>query len=80
MNINKLLSFQIIEVEHISNLPCIESLVLRDNAVTSVVDYRTKVFELFQERYAELKLDGQPASQKERVSWDRASIEKVLGV
>ncbi|XP_038047794.1 nischarin-like [Patiria miniata] len=65
----------VVEVNHISNLPCIESLNLKDNPVTGVMDYRTKILSLFQEQYAELRLDGQRSSQKEM---DKVAIMKAI--
>ncbi|XP_022101206.1 nischarin-like isoform X2 [Acanthaster planci] len=65
----------VVEVNHISNLPCIESLNLKDNPITSIMDYRTKILSLFQEQYTELTLDGQRTSQKEM---DRVAIMKAI--
>ena len=44
----------VLEIHHISSLPCLEHLILTGNPITVVVDYRTKVFELFTERAAEV--------------------------
>ncbi|XP_033121708.1 nischarin-like isoform X2 [Anneissia japonica] len=56
----------IVEVGHISNLPCLEVLQMFGNPVTTIQDYRTKVFEVFVNRVSELNLDGKKASEKER--------------
>ncbi|XP_064632773.1 nischarin-like isoform X2 [Lineus longissimus] len=56
---------QVSEIQHICRLPCLEHLTLTGNPVTAVCDYRTKVFELFGERAAELCLDKLRPSQKE---------------
>ncbi|XP_074645217.1 uncharacterized protein LOC141901698 [Tubulanus polymorphus] len=56
---------KVMEVSHISRLPCLEKLLLMGNPVTIVLDYRTKVFELFGDRCSELCLDNLRPSQKE---------------
>ncbi|XP_071816316.1 uncharacterized protein [Apostichopus japonicus] len=53
------------DVQAVGNLPCLEELVLFDNPITGIVDYRTKILKLFGDRVAEVKLDGQPASSQE---------------
>lgn len=58
---------QVLELQHVCNLPCLEQLLLSGNPVTNVVDYRTKVLELFEDRFTELSLDGHKASEKEKV-------------
>ena len=47
---------QVLEVQHLSNLPCLEKLNLKQNPVTVIVDYRTCVLELFLDRYSEVSL------------------------
>ena len=64
---------QVVEVQHVCNLPCLEHLQLTNNPVATVVDYRTKVLELFDERFTELNLDGLKASEKEKV-WSDCDI------
>ena len=59
---------QVVEVQHVCNLPCLEHFMLSSNPITNVVDYRTKVLELFEERFTELNLDGQKATEKEKVA------------
>ena len=66
---------QVLEVNYISNLPCIESLNLKDNPITSIMDYRTKVLDLFQDQYVEMTLDGIKTSQKEI---DKVAILKAI--
>ncbi|KAJ1521684.1 hypothetical protein ONE63_003327 [Megalurothrips usitatus] len=53
------------EVKHISNLPCLENLVLTGNPVAIVVDYRVKVLEQFGNRAPAICLDNEISSQKE---------------
>ncbi len=53
------------DVDPVSQLPCLESLTLQGNKVTSTVDYRIKVFELFGKRCSELCLDNETPSQAE---------------
>ncbi|XP_071805690.1 nischarin-like isoform X3 [Asterias amurensis] len=65
----------VLEVNYISNLPCIESLNLKDNPITSIMDYRTKVLDLFQDQYVEMTLDGIKTSQKEI---DKVAILKAI--
>ena len=43
------------EVGHLSSLPCLESLTLTGNPLTSVIDYRLCVLELFLDRAAEVR-------------------------
>ena len=52
-------------MEPVSGLPCLESLNLQGNKVTSIVDYRIKVFELFGKRCPEICLDNETPSQQE---------------
>ena len=63
------------EVNHISNLPCIESLNLKENPITSIMEYRTKILDLFQEQYMVMTLDGHRTSQLER---DKVAILKAI--
>lgn len=52
-------------VQGIGKLPCLEILLLRDNPIRKLVEYRTKVLELFGERSSELKLDGRRPEARE---------------
>ncbi|ULT96926.1 hypothetical protein L3Y34_005033 [Caenorhabditis briggsae] len=52
-------------VQGIGKLPCLEILLLRDNPIRKLVEYRTKVLELFGERSSELKLDGRRPEHRE---------------
>ncbi|XP_045615784.2 nischarin [Procambarus clarkii] len=56
---------EISEVSHISRLPCLETLIITGNPVATVVDYRTKVLELFGQRVSEICLDNERPTQKE---------------
>lgn len=56
---------EIVEVSHISGLPCLEILIITGNPVATVVDYRTKVLELFGQRAAEVCLDNERPTQRE---------------
>ena len=46
-------------VRPIGRLPCLEVLILRSNPVRKIVDYRTKILELFGERCKEVGEFGQ---------------------
>ncbi|KAK6177119.1 hypothetical protein SNE40_015286 [Patella caerulea] len=74
---SKLFSLEVLDVSHneislindvrpVCGLPCLESLLLMGNAVTMVLDYRTKVLELFADRVMEVSLDNEKANQKEQ--------------
>ena len=52
-------------INSISNLPCLEALVLNGNIVATVVDYRIKVLELFGNRCTEICLDSESTTQLE---------------
>lgn len=56
---------EIEEVSHISGLPCLEILIITGNPVATIVDYRTKVLELFHQRAAEVCLDNERPTQRE---------------
>lgn len=65
------------EIKYVSHLPALEYLVLTGNRVSTIIDYRVKVFEYFGDRASELCLDNERASQKEL---DRAAILRALSV
>lgn len=56
---------EISEVSHISRLPCLETLIITGNPVATIVDYRTKVLELFGQRASEVCLDNELPTQRE---------------
>ncbi|XP_069955046.1 nischarin-like isoform X2 [Cherax quadricarinatus] len=56
---------EISEVSHLSRLPCLETLILTGNPVATIVDYRTKVLELFGQRASEICLDNERPTQRE---------------
>ena len=56
---------EIAEVSHISRLPCLETLIITGNPVATVLDYRTKVLELFAQRASEICLDNEKPTQRE---------------
>ncbi|XP_067683735.1 nischarin-like isoform X2 [Haliotis asinina] len=56
---------QVSDVKPIGGLPCLENLLLTGNPVTIVLDYRTKVLEVFGDRVNEVVLDNQRPNQKE---------------
>ncbi|XP_064097474.1 nischarin-like isoform X1 [Macrobrachium nipponense] len=56
---------EIVEVSHISRLPCLETLIITGNPVATVVDYRTKVLELFSQRASEICLDNERPTRRE---------------
>ncbi|CAL1531489.1 unnamed protein product [Lymnaea stagnalis] len=60
---NKIVSIE--ELKYVSQLPCLEDLLLVGNAVTNTLDYRTKTLELFGDRVREVVLDKQVTDQKE---------------
>ncbi|XP_069680393.1 nischarin-like [Periplaneta americana] len=55
----------LLEIKHVSNLPCLENLTLTGNPVAIVVDYRVRALEQFGHRAAEICLDNEKPSQKE---------------
>nr|DBA18741.1 TPA: hypothetical protein GDO54_016953 [Pyxicephalus adspersus] len=56
---------QVDEIKNIGNLPCLENLILTDNPVTIIPDYRTKVLAQFGDRAAEVCLDNTATTEKE---------------
>lgn len=56
---------EISAVNHISRLPCLETLIITGNPVATVVDYRTKVLEIFGQRASEICLDNELPTQRE---------------
>ncbi|XP_068107996.1 nischarin isoform X2 [Hyperolius riggenbachi] len=56
---------QVEEVRNIGRLPCLETVILTDNPVTIIPDYRTKVLAQFGDRAAEICLDNTPTTEKE---------------
>ncbi|KAH9507461.1 hypothetical protein Btru_058150 [Bulinus truncatus] len=60
---NKIASIE--ELRYVSQLPCLEDLLLIGNAVTNTLDYRTKTLEMFGDRVREVILDMQSPDQKE---------------
>ncbi|KAI8782208.1 nischarin isoform X2 [Biomphalaria glabrata] len=63
VSFNKIASID--ELRYVSQLPCVEDLLLVGNAVTNALDYRTKTLEMFGDRVREIVLDNQPPDQKE---------------
>ncbi|XP_017125556.1 nischarin [Drosophila elegans] len=53
------------EVDHVANLPLLETLRLTGNPLAGSVDYRARVLARFHERAAELSLDNEPGNQQE---------------
>ncbi|KAJ8877231.1 hypothetical protein PR048_021685 [Dryococelus australis] len=56
---------EVVEVKHISSLPCLENLILLGNPVAIVVDYRVRVLEHFGSHAGEICLDNDKPTQKE---------------
>ncbi|XP_077285158.1 nischarin-like [Arctopsyche grandis] len=65
------------EVQHICKLPCLENLRLTANPVASVVDYRVKVIEQFNNRMSDICLDSEKPSEKEL---DTARVLQALRI
>lgn len=72
---NKLHDLESVTV--VSQLPNLESLNLQGNQVTTIVDYRLKVFESFGKRCSDLCLDNEFPSQSEV---DKVSVLMALRV
>ncbi|XP_043644119.1 nischarin isoform X2 [Drosophila teissieri] len=53
------------EVNHVANLPLLETLRLTGNPLAGSVDYRSRVLARFHERAAEISLDNEPGNQQE---------------
>ncbi|KAM5149051.1 nischarin isoform 2-T2 [Mantella aurantiaca] len=56
---------QVEEIKTIGNLPCLETVILTDNPVTIIPDYRTKILAQFGDRAAEVCLDNTATTGKE---------------
>lgn len=65
------------EIKYISDLPKLNYLVLTGNPVSTIIDYRIKVFEYFNVRASYLCLDNERPSQKEL---DTAAVLRALTV
>lgn len=63
------------EIKYVSTLPALEYLVLTGNPVSTIIDYRIKVFEYFGDRAEQLCLDNERPSQKEL---DTAAVLRAL--
>lgn len=63
------------ELGYLGKLPCIENLTLTGNNVSTTVDYRVKVLELFGERARDVCLDNEKPSQSEL---DKVSVLSAL--
>lgn len=63
MGCNKVKSVE--EVKFLSNLPCLETLILTGNPVAKCVDYRVKALSYFGSRAGDLALDNENASVTE---------------
>ncbi|GCB67589.1 hypothetical protein scyTo_0010271 [Scyliorhinus torazame] len=60
---NKVL--QIEEIRNIGNLPCLEKVILSNNPLSIIPDYRTKVLAQFGDRASEVCLDNTVTTEKE---------------
>ncbi|XP_066259019.1 nischarin [Euwallacea similis] len=65
------------ELEYLGKLPCLENMRLTGNSVSTEVDYRVKVLELFGERAKDIYLDNEKASQAEL---DKVSVLRALRI
>ena len=63
------------DIEYINQLPCLEELVLTGNPVSTIVDYRTKILELFGKKAWELCLDNEKSTCKEL---DKVAVLQAL--
>uniref|UniRef100_A0A1I7ZX64 Leucine-rich repeat domain-containing protein n=1 Tax=Steinernema glaseri TaxID=37863 RepID=A0A1I7ZX64_9BILA len=50
----------------VGSLPILEKYDLRGNSVLNTIEYRTRVFESFGDRFTEVSLDGRKADERER--------------
>lgn len=65
------------ELEYLSKLPCLENLKLTGNNVSTTVDYRVKVLEMFGDRAKDICLDNEKPSQAEI---DKVSVLSALRI
>lgn len=65
------------DISCIGSLPCLENLILTGNSVTTTIDYRIKILEIFEERAKEICLDNERPSQQEL---DKVAILKALRI
>lgn len=65
LNISSNKVAEVEQVKHISNLPCLESLILTGNPVSSTVDFRVKALSYFGSRASALELDNEKANSTE---------------
>ncbi|XP_013392557.1 nischarin isoform X2 [Lingula anatina] len=65
LNVSKNKLAEVENVQCIGKLPCLENLILRDNPIRTVVDYRVAVLELFGDRAKEVLLDKEATTQQE---------------
>ena len=63
------------DVKYICQLPCLEELVLTGNPVSTIVDYRAKILELFDKKAWEICLDNEKSTQKEL---DKVAVLQAL--
>lgn len=63
------------DVEGICGLPCLEEINLSGNPVTTCIDYRVKILEMFGKRSSEICLDNERPTQKEL---DKVAILQAL--
>ncbi|CAG9759451.1 unnamed protein product [Ceutorhynchus assimilis] len=65
------------ELRYLGKLPCLENLRLTGNNVSTTVDYRVRVLELFGERAKDICLDNEKPTQSEL---DKVSILEAITI
>ncbi|ENN74261.1 hypothetical protein D910_03526 [Dendroctonus ponderosae] len=68
---------EIEDLRYLGNLPCLENITLTGNNVSTTIDYRVKVLELFGNRAKDICLDNEKPSQSEL---DKVSVLSALRI
>ncbi|XP_043934821.1 nischarin [Protopterus annectens] len=66
---------QIEEIKHVGGLPCLEKIILSNNPLSIIPDYRTKVLVQFGDRASEVCLDNTVTTEKEM---DTVAVLKAI--
>lgn len=75
LNLSSNRVIEVEQVKHISNLPCLESLILTGNPVATSVDYRVRTLSFFGSRASLIELDNEKANSTEL---DQISIIQAI--